>query len=237
MSPSERHHDGRPIPHARRIRDGYGDRQQPASSLGALGILSVICGVISLVIAIIPCVGSLAMISGVLGLILGGIGAILAGSQRCGKVLPITGIAFNALSIAVSAAMACYIWSAFTAPNPHTERVKNETGIPIDADRLASEYESDPQKADSDYKDKVLEVTGKILSIKAEYPHFVVTFCSGGIELMFRCDRSLNGETMMDNSSAGESLTIRALCSGAGKTMKNTVRFEYCIVSRGLPSP
>ena len=187
-------------------------------------------------IAIIPCVGSLAMISGFLGVILGGIGAIMAGSQRWGRVVPITGIAFNALSIAVSVAMAWFIWSAFTTPNPHKERVKTETAIPLDADRLASEYESDPQKADSDYKGKVLEVTGKVLSVKGEYPYFVVTFCSGAIELKFRCDRGLNGQTMMNNSSAGESFTIRGLCSGSGNTMKNAVHFEYCIVSRP-PSP
>jgi hypothetical protein len=237
MSRSERFYAERPILRARRVRDGIDTGHRSAPSLSALGILSVVCGLISLVIAIIPCVGSLAMISGILGVILGGIGAILAGSQRCGRGVPITGIAFNALSIAVSAAMAWFICSAFTTPNPDTERVKNETAIPLDADRLASEYESDPEKADSEYKGKVLEVTGKVLSVKGEYPYFVVTFCSGGIELKFRFYRGRNGETKMDQSSVGELLTIRGLCSGAGITMKNTVHFGECIVSRGPPSP
>ena len=234
MARFERPHDERPIPHARRVRDGDDTGHRPATSPGALGILSVVAGIISLVIAFIPCVGSLALLGGSIGLVLGGIGALVAGPHCHGKGVPIAGIVLNALSIAVSAAMVCLVWSIITAPDPQRQRVRNETAIPIGADRLADEYGADPLKADAAYKDKVVEVTGRVVSIESEYPSTVVTFGGGGITLRFRCERESHGQAIKPSEfTVGETLTIRCLCSGAGSTIKTSVDFRDCVVSRG----
>jgi len=224
-----RHENRHPIRHA---RDENDSADRPGKALSVLGVISVIGGVLSLVVGLIPCVGSLAIISGFIGLILGIVGLGLAGRHYQGKGMPVAGIVLNALSIVVSVAMMFFVLSAVTSPNSNVEAVEHGHAISISADKLATEYRSDPAKAELAYIDKVMEVTGRVLLVKWEYPHFVVVFGSGGTELSFRCDRGNNQLTPPNDISPGGTITIRGRCRGIVNRDKNTVYFDYCIASR-----
>ena len=199
-------------PHARRARSG--DRQP--NTLSTLGILSVIGGLLSIVVGLIPCVGLLAMISGVIGLLLGGVGLLMAGQYHHGKGTPFAGIVLNALSIAVSGAMVYFVWTAVTAPNPEEEEVKHGTAITIGAEKLATEFETDPETAAATYEGKIVEVTGRVVSVDWQYPRYIVNFETGGTMLCFGCDPGNNTLKPQADFSIGEPLTIRGRCSGVG---------------------
>jgi len=232
MSRFESRDDQDPIDHARRART----ENRQAKTISTLGILSIIGGVLSIAVGLIPCVGSLAMISGFVGLILGGVGLLVAGQYQHGKGFPIAGIVLNALSLVVSAAMVYFVWSSVTAPNPDEEEVKRGTAITIGAERLATEFGTNPAKADATYNGKIVEVIGRVVSVDWEYPHFVVKFASGGTVLSFRCERGNNTLNPPTDFSIGEAVTVRGRCTGVGQTLKNTVFFSRGIVSRGSPA-
>lgn len=101
--------------------------------------------------------------------------------------------------------------------NQVAEKSKTEAAIQIASSKLDSEYEANGVAADNKYKDKVLEVSGTVLSIDKNIvdESEIIVKLSGlneyiGISCYF--DASHSAETA--NLSKGQNVKIKGICDG-----------------------
>jgi 3-oxoacyl-ACP reductase-like protein len=103
------------------------------------------------------------------------------------------------------------------APDPEPERPKPEPVIAIKASALWAAYEANEVKADDTFKDKKLEVSGKIETIGKDIlgdPYITLgtgqEFSIGGVQAVF--DRDASKQLAALNK--GQAVKVRCVCDG-----------------------
>ena len=221
----------------RRDRDDDHDREPPRRS-NTVGTLSLVCGVLSLVGALVPCIGLAAAVSAAFGLLLGFVGLMTASKNRAGNGTSIAGLLSNGLAIVVALVMTYVIFAYFTASDPDALKVERGPAISVTVMELDTEIEADPAKAEAKYVGQVVEVTGRVVSIKHEYPTTIVVLADGSSGFTFRYHiPTQNSNPSNAYAEMGRAVTIRGLCGkGYG--------FSHCLIVGGpeaaaarLPAP
>lgn len=88
-----------------------------------------------------------------------------------------------------------------------------ETGIPVTATELYSQFTSDQLQANQAYLNKVLQVSGQVLTIKnTPYAGSTVVLYTGDPVCNVSC--RLNKKEHMTGVKPGEKITIKGICSG-----------------------
>jgi hypothetical protein len=96
-----------------------------------------------------------------------------------------------------------YLWN-----KPHP---KADHGVPVTAENLSKEYNTDEKKANSAYLDKVVEVSGIISDItKNQDSAIVITLDTGDPLAGVQCTMTDNGQ----NIKKGQNITISGFCRG-----------------------
>ena len=232
--------DDRPRRQSRRDDDDRPARR-PAKELNVLGLISMIGGIGALLVGIMPCVGSFAVIPGLIALVLGIIGLVIArrSEGRQGKGMAIAGI-----STASGALVLSLVWflvigrvtskvgdmaeEARREREQEAELVRTAAAIPVTAESLGQALRTNRVKAEADYKDQVLEVTGVIYKLMWEDTTTVI-LDSGGEEVV-SCDFSNDQKAdLKQRLSKGLRVTIR----GRVKYMyAHSYQLKSCILVR-----
>ena len=106
----------------------------------------------------------------------------------------------------------------------------SENAITISSTQLAKELEENEVKFMSDYKDKTLEVTGKIENFDSGFDDesVVIELKGGGVILdEVRCTLAKDQAKEVSKYKKGDVVTIKGNCSGA--TM-GSVMLKSCII-------
>ncbi len=242
----ENDEDDRPRPQRRRDEDdGDGDERpsRPAGryrrdddapagkkKMSILGVLSVIGGILSLIVAFIPCVGTMSIGTGVIGLVLGGIGLLVAGGSNHGKGFPIAGIIVNLLSIIVAVVWLVVLAGMSKSNADAIKEVESADAIKISASDLSKEYNTNVVKADATYKDKVVEVTGKVKLVSKERPGRITVEI--GSSDTIDCDFGSATQSELAGIDIGQSVTIRGKVKGLDRK-SGYVILETCKLVKG----
>lgn len=92
--------------------------------------------------------------------------------------------------------------------------VANETGIPVTATELYAQFSSDHIQANQAYLNKVLQVSGRVLTIKnSRYAEPVVILSTGNPLFGVACSLS-QAEPSAQPVKPGETITIKGICTG-----------------------
>ncbi len=224
--------DDRPSrPAGRYRRDGDEAPSRPAGKkLSILGVLSVIGGILSLIVAFIPCVGMMSIVTGVIGLVLGGIGLLVAGGSNHGKGFPIAGVIVNLLSILVAVIWLVILAGMGKSNADAIKEVESADAIKISASDLSKEYNTNVVKADATYKDKVVEVTGKVKLVSKERPGRI-TVEIGTVDTI-DCDFGSATQSDLVGIEVGQAVTIRGKVKGIDRKSEYLV-LETCKLVKG----
>lgn len=102
------------------------------------------------------------------------------------------------------------------------EKTKTEVAIPVKSSELYEAYQANEVAADQKYKDKVLEISGKVISIKANSidDSEIIVNLNGLIdneyEIMgIRCCFDASHATDAASLSKGQSIKIKGICEGS----------------------
>jgi hypothetical protein len=141
-----------------------------------LGIISIVLGVIGSIISMTCCGLVIGMPIGGVGLLLGAIGLIIALVNKQGMVLPILGTTFSVLSLIIGGAwlVAGAYKANQIAKQEEADRnaVRDAVSAPaVTAEDLGAAYSADEKSADAKYKDKVLDVTGEVVTFDNQSLH------------------------------------------------------------------
>jgi hypothetical protein len=109
-----------------------------------------------------------------------------------------------------------------------TRNVAKESGIPVTATELYAQFTSDHSQANAVYLNKVLQVSGQVLTIKnSPYAGPVVVLSTG--DPLFGIACSLN---MVEPSAKpvkpGEKITVKGVCTGY---LSDVVLSNSCLVN------
>jgi hypothetical protein len=109
-----------------------------------------------------------------------------------------------------------------------TRNVAKESGIPVTATELYAQFTSDHSQANAAYLNKVLQVSGQVLTIKnSPYAGPVVILSTG--DPLFGIACSLN---MVEPSAKpvkpGEKITVKGVCTGY---LSDVVLSNSCLVN------
>ena len=122
------------------------------------------------------------------------------------------------LIVVAGAAVGLYMWN-----KPH-KKVEDATGIPVTAVALCNAYSTDEAKANAQYLNKALTVTGEVSDVsKNQDGGVVVLLKSNDPVLVVQC-------TMRDKNAQvekGKNITVAGFCSGNDIT---SVLLTDCII-------
>jgi len=162
-------------------------RKKKRAEQSSMGMVALVIGICSVVLAFVPCIGVVAIVTGLAGLIIGFI-AMLSAHKSDGRIsggLPIAGLSVSALSVILAAGWLIFfkkvgneIKNAEAEMKAEVEKDRKErkasmaksstevqaatNPIQVTAVQLAAVYESDDDRAEAYYMNKVLEVTGTV---------------------------------------------------------------------------
>jgi hypothetical protein len=131
-----------------------------------------------------------------------------------GKILsmkPIKKIALGLALIAIGGAIAYYY--VFIYSKNHHRNIQAESAIQIQADSLSAQYQLDEVKANSQYLNKVIIVTGNLIS-KDKNQQGQTTCIIGKADAFSNVAVTLNNNAPINNE-IGASITIKGICTGA----------------------
>ncbi len=117
-----------------------------------------------------------------------------------------------ALAFIALAASGGYYY-VFVYSKNHHRNIQSEKSLSIQADSLSAQYQADETKANSLYLNKVLRITGTIISIDKDQ--------TGKITLMIgKEDAFSNVSVTLSQTSpiaqkAGDTITLKGVCTGA----------------------
>jgi len=88
----------------------------------------------------------------------------------------------------------------------------------VTADQIAADYESNPLAADIKYKNQILTVTGRILSIGSSTTQPYITFEGGGLFTTTNVKATFKSQYVANITliSKGQTITVRGLFIGKG---------------------
>lgn len=232
--PRDEYDDDRPRRRSRRDADDY-DRRPRSKQVSILGIFSLVKGIGALIVSFFPCVGAIAILPALLGLVLGLIGLIVArkSNGRQGTGLPIAGMCVSGAAIAIS-----LIWIAFMGAMTGGAAVVSEQeaadvraagpDVPaVTAVQLDKDFDANELKAETDYKGKVIQVTGAIKAIVRDRPGIVVVELRGTPDSTIDCEFRREDEGQLAGRNVGDQVTVRGLCRGR---RRGWVTLASCVV-------
>lgn len=116
------------------------------------------------------------------------------------------------LVVIIVALLAAYLYF-INMPDKSVSKLKPD--YQVSASDLAQEYESDPEKSDKKYIDKIIEVTGTITEIsKDQNDSFVFILKQEDSNTGVLCTLSQENDKKASSYKSGDIVTIRGTCSG-----------------------
>jgi hypothetical protein len=100
-----------------------------------------------------------------------------------------------------------YLWN-----KPHRDMQRADADFKLEASTLFAEFEADEAKANKQYLDKVIEVTGKVAEVSVEQTTVILSAETGLFGV--RCEWDAVGKTPFPKFEVGESVTLKGTCSG-----------------------
>jgi hypothetical protein len=99
------------------------------------------------------------------------------------------------------------------------EKLETEEAIQISSTQIYKDYDDNEVAADNKYKDKVVEVKGKIIDISKDFSDDIVIKLNGLINNEYeivgvRCTFSKSHNSEAASLSKGQIITIRGKCDG-----------------------
>jgi len=99
------------------------------------------------------------------------------------------------------------------------EKLETEEAIQISSTQIYKDYDDNEVAADNKYKDKVVEVKGKIIDISKDYSDDIVIKLNGLIDNEYEivgvsCTFSKSHNSEAASLSKGQIITIRGKCDG-----------------------
>jgi len=99
--------------------------------------------------------------------------------------------------------------------NKPTRNITTETGIPVTAAELYTQFTSDHLQANEVYLNKVLQVSGQVLAIKhSRYAAPVVILNTGDPMCGIACSFNNNVSPTAQPVKPGEKIIIKGVCTG-----------------------
>lgn len=208
--------------------------------VSVLGIISLVLGILGTIISMIPCIGVVGAPVAGLGLLLGAIGLIvsLTGKQS-GVGFPIAGSAVSLLGLCIAG-----IWLTLMAwwgknisdevkaqaemREKERQEIRAGPATKVTAAALYKEYDANALAADSKYKGKVLEVTGRIERVNAEGFASTVKLKTDAEGKTVDCTFALEQQHELLNLKPGQLVTIRG--RGTGRDGNDAPTLEPCIL-------
>jgi hypothetical protein len=238
-------------------RDEYDDRRRPAAKgVNVPGLVGMILGILGLILSAFPCTTIVGMPIAAIGLLLGLIG-LFVGRETTGRGFPIAALCVGLGGLLVGGIWIAIGASVLKKGEEKMEqfKVQNEArmkemeeqaraerekqakadkelregpAVTVTADKLYEDYESNALTADTKYKGKVVEVTGKFLKFnKDRFGRSTVDLDTTG-DGMIRCDFPRGFEGQLEKLKADQTVTIRGRCKG--RDGKNVIGLEECIL-------
>lgn len=233
-SPRRDNDDDRP--QRRSSRDSEGSSSS-AKKLNVCGLIGLILGIPSLIVTFFPCCGWFALPGVIASLVLGIVGMVLAkGSHgRMGGGLAIASLVLGAIGLLISIVwLVFFSVAAVTAPTIPG----GSTGTPVSSTdpvaasvtalELSKEYKDNEDAANTKYRGKVVEVTGKVKNAsdtKVELEGFNFADVD--------CNFDSSQRASVSNLKVGSTVTIRGRCAGE---VIFDVELNDCIVMPGGPN-
>lgn len=222
--------DDRPRKSRRRRDDDDTDSEKKSTSI--LGVFALIGAIGSLLLSFIPCIGAFAIFGGVVSLLKGGLAWFLASRSggRTGTGVPIASVVVSGLAILIGGAWAGLMYSMKDSTPPVVD--DGSPPIVMTAVELDKEYDTNELASDGKYKNKTLEVTGKIKKITKDDKPGKITVELVGIDSDSTVDchfdkHDKSKEAELAALNVGQQTTIRGTCKGK---VRGWVTLDKCSV-------
>ena len=93
---------------------------------------------------------------------------------------------------------------------PHKNIAKSKPDVQLTHDKLVNAFIADEDKANAQYLDKVVEVTGPIVKINHEENKTIISLGKGDLFGNIDCHMSVDNKNLV----VGEKVTIKGVCTG-----------------------
>ncbi|WP_439620434.1 OB-fold protein [Gemmata sp.] len=239
MNPHDEFDDREPPRPRRNRHDAYGDDRsrrgwepEPPAQTSVVGIIGLVAGTAGLTISFIPCIGVVGMVGGGIGLGLALLG-VLESRNSAGRVsmgVPIAGAAVSTAALLVGGFWLALMTGAFrdnqrqqADPPPIPP---GDTPIVVPAADLDREYDANEFDADRKYRDKQVEITGRVKRVADDVTPGRVTLVLNGLPATsVNCVFPLTEKPNLAVLEPGDEVVIRGRCKGK---LKNSVTLEDC---------
>jgi hypothetical protein len=250
-------------------RDDYADdpstggpsRRPVSKGINVCGLIALIMGAIGLVLALIPCIGVIGIPVAAVGLLLGVIGLFTSG-KTTGRGLPIAGTCVSLAGLIIGGAWLALF--AVTAKNVKEDveqaQVRFEQQMKEDeakrkaaekefregkattvtAQQLDKDYDENAVSADRKYKDKVLEISGKVARVNRDrFGKSWVEFDVDESTAIIKCEFGRDSQDDLAKVDVKKNVVIRGKCKGKtvgrGKKEDEIVLTDCFLVSKVAP--
>ena len=239
-------------------RDDYEDRPAGPRPKGAnvCGVIALILGIIGLVLSLIPCIGVIGLPLAAVGLVLGVVGIFTAGNTT-GRGMPIAGTCVSLAALLIAGGWLFFFGYMGKKSQQRIEVMQKEMdaqvkaeqermraqeeeakkkerelregpAVTVTAEKLYEDYDANLLKADTAYKDKVLEVTGTVLKVEREHFARLAVELDATGDGIIRCEFPRDARDQLDRVQTKSKVVIRGRCTGL--TGKDRVRLENCVL-------
>ena len=106
-----------------------------------------------------------------------------------------------------------FYYYTFVYSKTHHRNAQAEASVVITADSLSAAYQADEQKANVNFLNKAVEVTGKILSIDKDQANHT-TLLMGKADAFSNVSITLSS-TQPITQKVGETITVKGVCTGS----------------------
>jgi len=116
--------------------------------------------------------------------------------------------------------------SNWFSPPSHLREIETTKDVHANSDTILRDYEINEHSADSIYKDKVVEITGKVSGIGSDIFNSIYLIMGDGFKQV-QAYFDETERTLLRGVKVGEKITVR--CLGDGEHMFNVV-FDNCVI-------
>jgi hypothetical protein len=239
MNPHDEYDDREPPRPRRDRRNEYDDDRTrrgwepvPPPQTSVVGIIGLVAGTAGLTISFIPCIGVVGMVGGGIGLGLALIG-VLESRNSAGRVsmgVPLAGAVVSTAALLVGGFWLALMTGAFR--DNHRQQATpvpvapDDAPIVVSAADLDREYDANEFDADRKYRDKRVEITGRVKRVADDVNLGRVTLILDGLPASsVSCVFPLAEKQNLAMLDPGDEVVIRGRCKGK---LKNTVTLEDC---------
>lgn len=247
-------------PARRRPRDesddesNYSSRSAPrAKGVNVMGVIALILGIIGLIISLIPCFGIIGIPLTAIGLLLGVIGIFTSG-QTTGRGLPIAGtsVSLVGLLIGIAWVVVAGAWvkqagnqiQEGLAEAEKQSQIAQEKQLKLEkemregkavvvlATKLDEDYDANLINADTKYKGKILEVTGKVRRVDRDRSGKPWIELETDSDAVMKCEFLKEADAALGKVEVNKNITIRGRCKGKSKGLDaDEIVLENCLIA------